>query len=50
VGGLAVALGLQSTLANLFPGLHIIASGKIRVGDYIKLSTGEEGYITDMTW
>jgi len=50
VGGLAVALGLQSTLANLFSGLHIIASGKIRQGDYIKLSTGEEGYVIDMTW
>ena len=50
VGGLAVALGLQTTLANLFSGLHIIASGKLRVGDYIKLSTGEEGYVTDMTW
>jgi len=50
VGGLAVALGLQSTLANLFSGLHVIASGKIRQGDYIKLSTGEEGYVIDMTW
>ncbi len=50
VGGLAVALALQGTLANLFSGLHVIASGKIRQGDYIKLSTGEEGYVTDMTW
>ena len=30
VGGLAVALGLQNTLANLFSGLNIIASGKIQ--------------------
>ena len=50
VGGLAVALALQGTLANLFSGLHVIASGKIRQGDYIKLSSGEEGYVTDMTW
>jgi small-conductance mechanosensitive channel len=50
VGGLAVALALQGTLANLFSGLNVIASGKIRQGDYIKLSTGEEGYVTDMTW
>jgi len=50
VGGLAVALGLQNTLANLFSGLNIIASGKFRVGDYIKLGSGEEGYISDMTW
>ena len=50
IGGLAIALALQGTLANLFSGLHVIASGKIRHGDYIKLSTGEEGYVTDMTW
>src|SRR5208283_3825606 len=50
VGGLAVALGLQNTLANLFSGLNMIASGKFRVGDYIKLSTAEEGYIADMKW
>jgi small-conductance mechanosensitive channel len=50
VGGLAVALALQGTLANLFSGLHVIASGKIKQGDYIKLSTGEEGYVIDMTW
>ncbi|MGO9612345.1 MAG: mechanosensitive ion channel family protein [Dissulfurispiraceae bacterium] len=50
VGGLAVALGLQNTLANLFSGLNIMASGKIRVGDYIRLSTAEEGYVADMTW
>lgn len=50
VGGLAVALALQETLSNLFAGLQIIASKKIRTGDYIKLSSGEEGYIMDITW
>ncbi|MDI1354980.1 MAG: mechanosensitive ion channel family protein [bacterium] len=50
VGGLAVALALQETLSNLFAGLQIIASKKIRTGDYIRLNTGEEGYILDITW
>ena len=50
VGGLAVALALQPTLSNLFSGLHILASRKIRPGDYIKLDTGEEGYVIDITW
>ncbi|MGQ9619015.1 MAG: mechanosensitive ion channel family protein [Candidatus Aminicenantia bacterium] len=50
VGGLAVALALQETLTNLFAGLHIIVTKKIRPGDYIKLESGEEGYITDITW
>ncbi|MDL1956411.1 MAG: mechanosensitive ion channel family protein [Candidatus Desulfofervidus auxilii] len=50
IGGLAVALALQDTLANLFAGLHILASKKIKPGDYIKLESGEEGYVTDITW
>ena len=50
VGGLAVALALQDTLSNLFSGFYIAVSGQIRMGDYIKLNTGEEGYVTDITW
>ena len=50
VGGLAVALALQDTLSNLFSGLQIILSRQVRTGDYIKLESGEEGYIVDITW
>lgn len=50
VGGLAVALALQDTLSNLFAGFYIAVAGQIRLGDYIKLNTGEEGYVTDITW
>ncbi|MBI3615798.1 MAG: mechanosensitive ion channel family protein [Candidatus Omnitrophica bacterium] len=50
VGGLAVALGLQDTLTNLFSGIYITIARKIRVGDYIKLDTGEEGYVVDIAW
>ena len=50
VGGLAVALALKDTLTNLFSGLNIIASRQIKPGDYIKLDSGEEGYVTDITW
>lgn len=50
VGGLAVALALQNTLSNLFAGLQIIASGKINHGDFIKLSSGEDGFVEDITW
>jgi small-conductance mechanosensitive channel len=49
VGGLAAALALQDTLSNLFAGIQIIASGKIRQGDYIKLENGLEGYIADIS-
>jgi small-conductance mechanosensitive channel len=50
VGGLAVALALQETLSNLFAGLQIIAARQIKPGDYVHLDTGEEGYVTDVTW
>ena len=50
VGGLAVALALQSTLSDLFAGLQIIASRQVRPGDYVKLDSGEEGYVSDITW
>ena len=50
VGGLAVALALQDTLSNLFAGFHIVVAKQIRVGDYIKLESGEEGYVTDINW
>lgn len=50
VGGLAVALALQDTLSNLFSGFYIIVSKQLRMGEYVKLSSGEEGYVTDINW
>jgi len=50
VGGLAVALALQDTLSNLFSGLNILMTRKIRPGDYVRLDTGQEGNVTDITW
>ena len=50
VGGMAVALALQEMLANIFSGLHLILSKQLRIGDYIRLSSGEEGRVTDITW
>ena len=50
VGGLAAALALQPTLANLFSGLQIIVAKQLNPGDYVKLDSGEEGYVTDVTW
>ena len=50
VGGLAVALALRDTLANLFAGIHILVEKSVRVGDFIRLETGQEGYVEDITW
>lgn len=50
VGGLAVALALQDTLSNLFAGFYIAVARQVRLGDYIKLGSGEEGYVSDISW
>lgn len=50
VGGLAVALALQDTLSNIFAGIQILLSRQIKLGDYVRLETGEEGFITDISW
>lgn len=50
VGGLAVALALQDTLANLFAGIQILATKKVQPGDFVQLATGQEGYVVDINW
>lgn len=50
VGGMAVALGLQETMANIFAGMHILLTDQIRIGDHIRLENGAEGQITDINW
>jgi small-conductance mechanosensitive channel len=50
VGGLAVALALQDTLANFFAGIHILVERPVFVGDLIRLENGQEGVVTDIGW
>jgi small-conductance mechanosensitive channel len=50
VGGLAVALALQEPLANFFAGLFLTLAGQVRVGDYVALDSGQEGYVVDFSW
>lgn len=50
VGGLAVALALQPTLSNLFSGLQILGAGQIRPGDFVRLGSGQDGYVLDISW
>jgi small-conductance mechanosensitive channel len=50
VGGLAAALALQDSLANFFAGIHLLADKPIRVGDYVRLENGTEGFVDDIGW
>ena len=50
VGGLAVALAFQDTLANLFAGIYMTISKDLHMGDYVQRSSGEEGFVQDVSW
>jgi small-conductance mechanosensitive channel len=50
VGSVAVALALQETLSNLFAGLYLLADRPVNPGDYIKLDSGQEGYVIHIGW
>jgi small-conductance mechanosensitive channel len=47
---LIAALAFRDVLANLFSGFQLAQGGQIKVGDFIKLESGESGYVTDVTW
>ena len=50
IAGLAVSLALQATLTDLVSGMLLLAARQITIGEYVKLSTGEEGYVQDIAW
>jgi small-conductance mechanosensitive channel len=50
VGSVAVALALQETLSNLFAGIYLLADRPVSPGDYIKLDSGQEGYVIKIGW
>lgn len=46
--GLALSFAAKDTLANVFSGVSILADNPYRVGDFIVLSSGERGQVTDI--
>jgi small-conductance mechanosensitive channel len=50
IGSVAVALALQETLANFFAGFYLQLDRPIRVDDYVKLGSGQEGFVQKMSW
>lgn len=50
IGSLAVALALQPTLENFFSGMQILADKPVRVGDYVELESGEQGFVEQIGW
>lgn len=52
IGGSSVGLAFafRETLSNLFSGIMLTASNRIKPGDYVRLASGEEGYVIDIEW
>ncbi|MDP2954245.1 MAG: DUF5752 family protein, partial [Chloroflexota bacterium] len=50
ITALAVLLAFRGSLSNLFGWYQLSASGSVKIGDYIKLETGEEGYVIAIDW
>ena len=50
IGGLAIALAVQPSLASFLAGTYVLADGVIKRGDYIELDSGQAGYVEDIGW
>ncbi|MFA5318024.1 MAG: mechanosensitive ion channel family protein [Patescibacteria group bacterium] len=50
VAGIAIALGLQKTLENLFAAVFLVLDKTINIGDYVELNGGTRGHIADISW
>ena len=46
----AIGLALRNSAPNFLAGIQLGAEQHNKAGDYIKLETGEEGYITGISW
>ena len=47
---LVALLAFRDAVPNLFASFQIAATQEIKIGDYIKLETNEEGYVTEISW
>ena len=48
VGSMAAGFALKDTLANFFAGIQILMSSQIQVGNFVQLSSGLIGTLTDI--
>ncbi|MFH1895274.1 MAG: mechanosensitive ion channel domain-containing protein [archaeon] len=48
IGGLALAFAAQETVSNVFGGISLILDKSIKIGDKIKLESGEVGIVNEI--
>lgn len=47
---LVLILATRESLLNIFSGLDLARGDSVKPGDFIKLASGEQGYIVDISW
>ena len=50
IAALGAMLALRNVVPNVFAWFQLEASRQIKVGDYVRLETGEEGYVVEINW
>ena len=50
LGGIVIGIALQDTLSNVFAGFFLNIDRPIKIGDFIRLDTNQEGYVEDVGW
>jgi small-conductance mechanosensitive channel len=50
VAALVAVLAFRDAFPSLLAWFQLSATGQVKVGDYIKLETGEEGYVAEISW
>ena len=50
IGSLVAAFASRDAIANFFSGIQLSRGTQIEVGDFIRLESGEEGQVIDITW
>ncbi len=47
---LVMLLASRDEILNIFSGFELARGKLVKISDYVKLESGEEGYVTDITW
>ncbi len=47
---LVAIVGLRNAIPDWAAGFTVLAGGQVKAGDYIKLGSGEEGYVREVGW
>jgi small-conductance mechanosensitive channel len=47
---LVIILATRESLMNIFSGLDLARGDSVKIGDFIKLASGEQGYVANISW